>query len=122
MLLDIRAALATAKTTAAGTLHAGRCFRPFGGCGFDSLGIDIVADAMDHATSLDYCERLSIALRMTCSDGKLVTKALTLSPPTLAKMLNIIDIMFDIINLHISIMGETLWFGMNNFHGFGPAL
>lgn len=64
MLLNIRSALATAKTTTAGPLNARRRFRPFGGSGFDSLSIDIVADAMDHTPPVAHCERLSIALRM----------------------------------------------------------
>ncbi|MGJ8558707.1 MAG: hypothetical protein ACSHX3_00580 [Litorimonas sp.] len=48
MLFDVHAALTAAKTTAARALNASRCFRPFGGRGFDSLGVDIVANAMDH--------------------------------------------------------------------------
>ncbi|GHA87799.1 hypothetical protein GCM10009069_08430 [Algimonas arctica] len=52
MLLYIRPALTTAKTAAAGPLNTRRRFRPFGGCGFDSLRVDIVADAMDHRFSI----------------------------------------------------------------------
>jgi hypothetical protein len=67
MLFNISAALAAAKTTAAGALHAGRRFRPFGGGGFDSPCINIVANAVDHSASIRECERLSISLRMICS-------------------------------------------------------
>jgi hypothetical protein len=66
MLFNIGPTLAAAKTTAAGPLHTGGRFRPFGGGGFDSLGVYIVTDTMDHTLPIANCERLSIALRMNC--------------------------------------------------------
>jgi hypothetical protein len=67
VLFNIGPALTAAKTTAAGALHASGRFRPFGSGGFDSLGVDIITNAMDHTVPIANCERLSIALRMNCS-------------------------------------------------------
>jgi hypothetical protein len=66
VLFNIGPTLAAAKTTAAGALNTRSRFRPLRGGGFDSLGVDIVTDTMDHILPIPICERMSIALRMNC--------------------------------------------------------